>query len=143
MAQPQVDFYILPGDNNAGVPQFVCKLTEKAWKKGHKVYIQVDNERQARYLDELLWTFRDGSFVAHRVDDGRSNGPEAVVIGWQQPPAGFNDMVINLCHSAPEHTWQFARIAEVVDQGAERRVAGRERFRQHRQQGLEPKTHKL
>ncbi len=80
-APPRVDFYILPGDAPAARDQLGCRLAEKACKMGHKVYLHTESEAHARRLDELLWTFRAGSFLPHALlgDDPQPAPP--VLIG--------------------------------------------------------------
>ena len=58
-----VDFYILQDTQAQACPLFACKLTEKAYKKGHQVFINTQSDQQLRHLDDLLWTFRAGSFL--------------------------------------------------------------------------------
>ena len=52
----QVDFY-LPGpaarDNRFGL---ACRLADKAYRQGHRVYLHAASAEQARHLDRLLWT---------------------------------------------------------------------------------------
>ena len=58
----RVDFYILSTSGELARQQFACRLAEKAYKLKHNVHIHVANQESARRLDDLLWTFRDGSF---------------------------------------------------------------------------------
>ena len=51
----RVDFYVA-SDEAARV---ACRLAEKAWKLGHKVYVHASDPTEAQKLDELRWTFRD------------------------------------------------------------------------------------
>ena len=61
----RIDFY-LPGagarDNRFGL---ACRLADKAYHQGRRVYLHAASAEQARHLDRLLWTFRDQSFVPH------------------------------------------------------------------------------
>ena len=52
-ASPQIDFYLLAGSDIAQRAQFACRLTEKAFKLGHRVHIHTDDEAAATELDAL------------------------------------------------------------------------------------------
>ncbi|MCC6302115.1 MAG: DNA polymerase III subunit chi [Gammaproteobacteria bacterium] len=143
-APPRVDFYILPGDAPAARDQLGCRLAEKACKMGHKVYLHTESEAHARRLDELLWTFRAGSFLPHALlgDDPQPAPPVLIGrTGGAEPPA--RDVLINLATAMPDFLDRFGRVAEIVDQSAEVKQAGRERFRRYRELGCQPETHKL
>jgi DNA polymerase-3 subunit chi len=140
---PRVDFYILPGETPAARDLLSCRLAEKACKKGHKVYLHTDSEAHARRLDELLWTFRAGSFLPHALthDDPNPSPPILIGSGSEAPPVP--DVLINLAAGVPPFFAQFERVAEIVDQAAEIKQAGRERFRFYREQGCQPDSHAI
>jgi DNA polymerase-3 subunit chi len=142
-ATPRVDFYILPGETPAARDLLSCRLAEKACKKGRKVYLHTDSEAHARRLDELLWTFRAGSFLPHALtrDDQNPSPPILIGSGIEAPPV--NDVLINLAAAVPAFFSQFERVAEIVDQAADVKQAGRERFRYYREQGCQPASHTL
>ncbi len=143
-ASPRVDFYILPGDAPAARDLLCCRLAEKACKMGHKVYLHADSEAHARRLDELLWTFRSGSFLPHALLGDDPQPPPQILIGHAggaAPPA--RDVLINLAAEIPPFFDRFERVAEIVDQSAAVKQAGRERFRRYREHGCQPETHNL
>ena len=138
----RIDFYILqsgsPGAGNA----VACRLTEKAYQLGHKVYIHTADADQTEALDELLWTFRAGSFVPHRrCDAGDDFAP--VLIGHGEAPEIRPDVLINLSGEVPLFFSRFERVAEVVEGEEPQRAGARERFRFYRERGYELATHEL
>lgn len=62
----RVDFYVLPVSEPHGRLSFACRLAEKAWLGGHKVYLHGEDDAAARSLDELLWSFRGTSLCRIR-----------------------------------------------------------------------------
>ena len=81
----QVDFYILGSDSDDARLKLACRIAEKAMKLDNHVYIHVETPAQGQQLDDLLWTFSQGSFVPHRqLQDGefRERPLEPVLIGW-------------------------------------------------------------
>ncbi len=140
----QVDFYVLSASTPAARNVFACRLTEKAWKAGHRVFIRVSDASEATILDDLLWTFRQGSFVPHTLVDNYPNDPlVAALIGTGHPPEGFQELLINLSSEPPQDWEKFLRIAEIVVDEENIRREGRNRFRFYQAQGLKPITHQL
>lgn len=143
MSTPRVDFYILESTAPASRLQFACRLTEKAYNLDNRVYAHLDSQADAESFDELLWTFRQGSFVPHELcaSEGASGAP--VSIGTGDSRAAGGDLLINLANEAPAFAGDFSRVAEIIggDEGA--RQAGRARFKHYRDLGIEPETHKI
>lgn len=139
----RVDFYILNESTDAARQQFVCRLTEKAWQQGHKVYIHTDGADLSRTLDDLLWRFRDGSFLPHSLDNATDADSVAVHIGHSDDPMHHDDLLINLGREVPLFFSRFKRVAEVIagDEGAKQ--AGRERFRFYRERGYPLGSHTI
>lgn len=141
----RVDFYILSDGSGDGLHRFACRLVEKAWKRGMQCHINAASPEQADRLDDLLWTFRDVSFIPHGRTGGDSAGSErlAAVIGSGEDPQGKPDVLINLSAEVPSFFSRFERVAELVDNDSERRTAGRQRFRYYRDRGYPLESHNI
>jgi DNA polymerase-3 subunit chi len=137
----QVDFYILDENAPRSRALFACRLTEKAVSLGHRVYLHAASEGAARELDELLWTFRDRSFLPHCLAGSGEDAP--VHIGHSGEPAGPFHLLVNLGAEVPGFFERFERVAEVVDGDEGQKARGRERFRHYKDRGIAPETHKL
>ena len=140
----QVDFYVLKAAGEGARHHFACRLAEKAYRLDNRVHIHARNADDVRRLDELLWTFRDGSFVPHGLADS-SDGTEAspIVIGFGAAGAGARDLLINLCDEIPACIEGFPRVAELVTSDENCRKLSRERYAAYRDQGHELNTHNL
>jgi len=140
----KVDFYILPASGEIARQQFACRLAEKAYKLENKVHIHVSASESASRLDDLLWTFRDGSFVPHELIADSSGPPESpVTIGCDRFPPGDCDLLINLGDTIPDEADAFPRVAEVVTSDEECKSLSRQRFVDYREQGHTLDTHNL
>ena len=142
----QVDFYILESDSEDARLRHACALVDRAMQQSQHVFINSASESEARKLDELLWTFSQGSFIPHRVVREELAAPpiEPVIIGLQQPPAGERwDVMINLAADVPEFFSRYQRVAEVVDGNTVRREQSRDRYRFYRDRGYQLKTHQV
>ena len=138
----RVDFYILADSGQSGRLNFACRLTEKAYGLQHRVYAHTASPQEAQAFDELLWTFSQGSFVPHALLNSDTDQRTPVMIGTAGPQDGA-DLLINLTDSAPDFAARFERVAEIVGSDENSRQAGRERYRQYRDMGLEPVTHNI
>lgn len=144
MRAPEVSFYVLSSESEAGRHLFVCKLAEKAYREQHRVYILVSSDEQAQQLDDLLWTFRAGSFIPHQRYSGEAPAQEnPLLIGTLKAPEGWRQTLINLAQNIPESPDDYERIIEILDNSEACKQAGRQRYRQYQAAGLKIVTHTL
>ena len=143
----RIDFYVLPDTRAEGRMILACKIAEKAYTREHKIFVNSASAAEAKRLDELMWTFRDGSFLPHMVVDTKTDVETAkrhpIHIAHGAEPGRECDLLINLAHDVPTYFSRFERVAEVVNSNADCRQSGRERFRFYRDRGYDLKTHKL
>lgn len=142
----EIDFYILDQQPGKSRLNFACRLAEKAVGRNLEILINTATEADCKHLDELLWTFSQGSFLPHRtlIDADGSDQGEPIVIGCGHEPQNERwDLMINLAAEVPEFFSQFHRVAELVDSAEDVRAAGRERFRYYRDRGYELRTHHI
>lgn len=140
----RVDFYILPTTGEPSRNKFACRLAEKAYRLKHTVHIHTASPQHAEVLDELLWTFRDGSFVPHDVLNmtGRRTGAP-VIIGFEESGFSEQDLLINLTDEVPEMAASFPRVAELVTSDEESLQLSRKRFVHYRDLGADLETHNM
>lgn len=58
----RVDFYHLQKQNLEAV---LPKLLERAYASGKKIKVKIGNEMRVEFLNSLLWTYQDESFLPH------------------------------------------------------------------------------
>ncbi|HED17191.1 MAG TPA: DNA polymerase III subunit chi [Gammaproteobacteria bacterium] len=139
----RVDFYILPDQAEKNRLILACRLAEKAFKQGHSIYIHTASEQSSAQLDELMWTFRQGSFVPHQLATADGE-PAPVLIGHQQEaPESQADVLLNMTAEVPLFFSRFQRVAELVNQADEIRAQARTRFKFYRDRGYPMHTHNL
>ncbi len=140
----RIDFYILPGRDPHTRRVTACKLIEKAYRQGHQVFLQTGSAEETRLFDDLLWTFRQGSFVPHEICADPDAPIEApVLIGHGLAPAAVRDVLLNLGSEIPEDYARFERLAEFIDEDEAVKRAGRVRYKAYKEAGYAPETHKL
>jgi DNA polymerase-3 subunit chi len=137
----QVDFYVLDRVGEQARNTLACKLAEKAWRMENTIHIHTMNQTDAERLDELLWTFRDGSFVPHELSGGDTNAP--VTIGFGESTGEPRDLLITLCDEIPAFANTCPRVAELVTADEDCRAKSRQRYAAYRDQGYKIETHKI
>lgn len=140
----RVDFYVLSKAGQVPRHSFACRLAEKAYRLQHTVHIHTTDRADAERIDEMLWTFRDGSFVPHDLLDARAaEHPSPISIGYDDATVEPRDLLINLCDAIPACADTFPRVAELVTSDDDCKRESRKRFVQYRDQGHTLTTHNV
>jgi DNA polymerase-3 subunit chi len=134
-----ITFYILPTQSQQERYLFACKLIEKAYRSGCFCYVLTDSAGQSQQLDNLLWTFRAGSFIPHQLYTGDIPTTEQVLIGSLPAPAQWQKTVINLSSQCTNAE----RVLEILDNSEATKAVGRERYRHYKEAGHNLTTHKI
>lgn len=140
----RIDFYLLPeaaAPANGSV-MAACKLCDKATSSGLRVYVHAPDAAQAEDLDGALWSFRQGSFIAHEKYLGQSiQDPQPMVLlGTMEPPSTHENVLINLGAEVPLFFSRFERVLEIVEGDAAKRAKSRERYKFYKDRGYELNT---
>ena len=137
----RVGFYVVQAAQQGQRLQVAVRLADKAFQRGHRIFINAVDEAQARALDELLWSFRPASFLPHGLY-GQEHS-DTIAIGWGQEPENHNDLLINLQLEIPAFFSRFARVAEVVTQDDASLAALRESWKFYKERGYQLEKHDL
>ena len=141
----RVDFYVLSQAQPDARLRQACQLAEHAAAQARHVYVQTQSAADARRLDELLWTFRDGSFLPHEIHAGAapSHARVLVLLGEMPAPRSHRQLLINLRDALPEDLEDYEHIAEIVAVDPEHKRLARERYKQYRERGCSLESHNL
>ncbi len=141
----QVDFYVLPENGKQG--HFVCALIQKVWKQGNNIFINTRSETKAIALDDLLWTFKDISFLPHCLASNNNTENSPIVIGHDNQMHGQipenTAIMINLSDQIPQDMSKVERVLEIVAGSESERQQARKRYADYRDQGHELNNHKI
>ena len=142
---PQVDFY-LPALKQQNAQHLVaCRLAAKAYHQGLNSYILVNEERQARQLDQLLWCYDDCSFIPHELlppPDVAIPASPIRIGNVDVAQTGF-EVLISLQAEIPANYIQYQRIIDVIANAEGEKVKARKRYRFYLDQGFSPNYHNL
>ena len=137
----RVDFYILQDQNPPET--FACNIANKLLHQGMDIHIHTDTRDSAVNLDDYLWTWRDISFLPHKLVDDRELPDTPVTIGWNGSTHNDAGVLINLGVNIPDFAGAFARIIEIVAAYDPPRSQARDRYRQYRDRGYELHNHEI
>ncbi|MFT5721381.1 MAG: DNA polymerase-3 subunit chi [Motiliproteus sp.] len=129
------DFYILATDDPQTRRHFLCKVLEKVYGLGHRIYIRASDETSARQLDEWLWEFRSNAFLPHSLIAEQLDSP--IEIGYGDSLPEHRDVFINLELEVTDAALTFDRIIELVIQQPDILAATRANYRRYKLQGYD------
>ncbi len=141
---PEAIFYVLASESETERQHFACRLIEKIYRGGQFCYVLTDSSQQSQQMDDLLWTFRAGSFVPHSVyQKDAPDKIDEVLINGEPIPKNWRDIVVNLSTHIPQHVEQCQKIVEILTSSEESRKMGRQRYRHYQQAGFKMTTHNM
>lgn len=140
----QVDFYLIQSSDPSEKDQFLCRLLEKIHKQGgHQVYVHCDSKQQAHHFDELLWAFKDTSFIPHNLyGEGPKQAP-LIQFGFEADPKSHRNVLINFNNTVPEFQSRFKRILEIHDQSSEQQATQQDHQSFYESQGHTVNSHAI
>ena len=139
----RVDFYLIPGTDPQQRLLFACRLTDKAYRLGHRVYIHTESAQQTRALDDLLWTFQQNSFIPHGIHRDTGDPALAVQLSHDSEPDASHQVLINLAAEVPLFFSRFERVAELVNGDDSVRQQSRGRYSFYKERGYPLHTHEI
>lgn len=141
---PRIDFYLIPETDVSGLLRFTCRLLEKAFEQKHSVFILTEDTAQASQLNDLLWTFKDTSFIPHQLIDEMKGTTAPIQIGSHPHSIPTHrDILINLRTEIPSCFDQFDRVIEIIFHHESSEKTGRDHARLFQEKGLTVNTFDL
>ena len=137
----RVTFYLV--DDRAARLTAACRVIEKAYQQGLDVFVHTASTEEEARIDQLLWSFRQGSFVPHaKVEENAPLVPVMIGAG-QPPPPRLQGVLVNLADEVPMFFSRFRRLLEFIGPDEADRHGGRNRFRFYRDRGYPLETHEI
>lgn len=132
-----ISFYLFEKSPERQV-QSACRLARKLLKTTPKLWWYCPSKELQQTLDDLLWSFDETSFITHSIDDttGQVCISSSLPIEDEWIVFNFSENIISL-------TDTFKHIIEIVENTEASKIIGRDKFKQYRQLGIEPRTFKL
>jgi len=125
----RVDFYFIPQSGSQARLLFACRLLEKAYQQEQPVYVHLENAEKAHFFDQLLWTYRDDSFLPHQlISDEKMVFSSPLQLGYSEQPQTPASILLNLHTEIPAFHHHFQRILEIMSNEAQFKIQA-EKFR--------------
>ncbi len=143
----RVDYYLLDQQEPRAVAHYTCRLLNKAYQTGLRIFVLTDSPAQSKLIDGLLWTSSDANFIPHALaDSAEASDPlSRICIGdvlSAEPAKGF-DMLVNMQGVETLQGKQFGRVAELVSAEQTHKSAARKRYAAWRSIGAEQYLHEI
>lgn len=138
----EVDFYILPEDNQIAPLQYAARLIEKALRLNRRIYVHTLNDLQTQQLSQALWQ-RPNSFLAHNICSEDQNTNSQILLSHIGNPGKHDDVMVNLAGVIPPFFSRFQRVAEIVPGNPESRTQCRNNYRFYKERGYALRTHTI
>ncbi len=140
---PRVDFYLQKNGPPGARLRLCCRLVERILGAGRQILIHCPDRGLAGRLDELLWTFREDSFIPHGLISATDPALTPVVISPDGSPEDRCQVLINLDLAPPPFAARFERLCEPLDPDPAVLQAARQRWAHYRAQGWELGHHDI
>jgi len=137
----RVDFYIHDSLSQLAQNVLMCRITEKAWKKNHKIFVRCLNEKSVKEMDDLMWSFSAESFVPHECQSENHTAP--IIIGDKLSEAIKSDLLVNLGEDVPTTVSKFQRVVEPTGYDECSRNSARVKYKYYQDRGFPIFTHKI
>ena len=143
----QVDFYLISNHVANAKYKLASRLSNKLQRQDKSTLIITDNEAATTELDSVMWSFSDTSFLAHeKISDNDQTSLTQIGDASQASPKFLEkdySVLINISSEIPIFNHHFQRIAEIVEQDEQSKIAARVRFKRYQTEGFEIKTHNI
>ncbi|MGE3920382.1 MAG: DNA polymerase III subunit chi [Gammaproteobacteria bacterium] len=136
----RIDFYLLSQPDQH---HFACRVIEKAYLQKHQIYVSLPDTTTTEQFNDLLWTFGDISFIPHTILNKETTPDIPVILSHENPPAYYQDILINLTDELPTTYKQFKRVIEFIPTDEHKKALARQRYAEYREQGCELQMHKV
>lgn len=134
---PQVDFYLLRRHVSKRVA--ACLVAARYGRERRRLCLHVGSRQEAEDMDKLLWTFSDTEFVPHSLAGEDAPEDATVLVSWPQVGGAAGCTILNLADGTLSPVPEQCRVIELVVPEDAEKAAARERFREYRDSGLEPR----
>jgi len=147
----RVDYYLLDQSESQAVAYYTCRLLNKAYQAGLRMFVLTDSAEQSRKLDTLLWASSDANFIPHALAESAEAADPLtkICIGHEfdasrvvSGPQGF-DMLVNMQAAESIQGSELERVAELVPADDAHKIAARKRYAAWRSAGAEQTLHNI
>lgn len=114
----RIDFYHL---QKQSLEQVLPKLLEKAYATKKNILVKIGNEERVEFLNSLLWTYNDTSFIPHgsRKDGFADQQPIWLTSGDDNPNQATLLFLVDGATASLDTLQKFERVFNIFDGNTE------------------------
>lgn len=140
----RITFYV--HEQAADTELWICRLLDKIQRQGQQCSVWAPDAAALDSLDRRLWTYSQGSFVAHEQE--RQEAADAPIILCSAEPLNPQRQTLLLWAAAdfsepPAFFASFSRCLEIVAGEEPVKQAARQRYKFYRDRGYALETHSI
>ncbi|KZX78044.1 hypothetical protein A3715_10960 [Oleiphilus sp. HI0009] len=144
----QTDIYISKGNAFSDLASIACRIAEKAIAANQTILFVCESDIDAKSLDELLWSYRESSFLPHQQSVSPSPSyPIAIASSQGANDPSFKATDTNICvYLGPTKLAeepQMKRRMFIVRNDQKQLESARALFKQLKSNGEDINTHDL
>ena len=139
----RADFYLLDATTPQAGWQFGCRLLDKIYQQKQQALVLCQDKFTAEHIDELLWTYKDDSFVPHNLVGEGPSTPPPIQIAWENIPNHHRNNLVLLTPQLPEEHSRFRRLLLILHNDEEIRNQARDLYKQLKNEGAELHMHEV
>ena len=133
MTPRKVDFYVYELSDYQFYQRLVCNLVEEAYNQENNILLLCENEESCETLDELLWTFKDVSFIPHEKKLNNKILTQHINLTKKK----HSLILMNLTYSFPDFLETHDRVIEMSGYDEESRQKARLNFKRYKTMNFE------
>jgi len=102
-------------------------ILERALAQGHRIVVMAGSEERVKYLDSLLWTYAEASFLPHGSARDANAARQPVFLTERDENPNAASMLVLVDGARSERVGEFARCCDIFDGGDEAALAAARR----------------
>ncbi len=117
----RIDFYHL---QKSGIEEVLPKLLEKAYASGKHIVVKIGTEDRVEFINTLLWTYDDASFLPHgsKKDGNAASQPVWLTSGDDNPNQASMLFLIDDAKISTDKLSDFERVFNIFDGASEESI---------------------
>ena len=133
MTPRKVDFYVYELSDYQFYQRLVCNLVEEAYNQENNILLLCENEESCETFDELLWTFKDVSFIPHEKKLNNKILTQHINVTKKK----HSLILMNLTYSFPDFLETHDRVIEMSGYDEDSRQKARLNFKRYKTMNFE------
>jgi len=130
---PEVWFYHLEGSSLDAV---LPGLLEKSLERGWRALVRTTSKERMHALDDILWSYRDDSFLAHGRADDPDTELQPILIAYDARDYDARQLLILIDRAEANSIDAFERVILLFDGGDEAALSdARARWKKFKDEG--------